>query len=38
MHGLTGSLILILVVVHIAGALRHWLVKRDQVMTRMALP
>jgi cytochrome b561 len=37
-HGLTGWLILLLVVVHIAGALRHWLVKRDQVMTRMALP
>jgi cytochrome b561 len=37
-HGAAGSLILILVVVHIAGALRHWLIKRDGVMTRMALP
>ena len=37
-HGLAGWLILILVLVHIAGALRHWLVKRDGVMTRMALP
>lgn len=37
-HGLFGWLILILVLVHLAGALRHWLVKRDQVMTRMALP
>ena len=37
-HGLVGWLILILVVLHIAGALRHWLVKRDAVMTRMALP
>lgn len=38
LHGLVGSLILLLVLVHIAGALRHWLVKRDKVMTRMALP
>lgn len=37
-HGLTGWLILILAGLHIAGALRHWLIKRDQVMTRMALP
>lgn len=37
-HGLFGWLILLLVLVHIAGALRHWVVKRDQVMTRMALP
>ena len=37
-HGLFGWLILILAGLHIAGALRHWLVKRDQVMTRMALP
>jgi cytochrome b561 len=37
-HGLFGWLILILVGLHVAGALRHWLVKRDGVMTRMALP
>jgi cytochrome b561 len=37
-HGLFGWLILILAALHIAGALRHWLIKRDQVMTRMALP
>jgi cytochrome b561 len=38
LHGLGGWLILILAGLHVAGALRHWLVKRDQVMTRMALP
>ena len=37
-HGLAGWLILLLAGLHIAGALRHWLVKRDAVMTRMALP
>lgn len=37
-HGLAGWLILLLAGLHIAGALRHWLVKRDEVMTRMALP
>ena len=37
-HGLGGWLILLLAGLHIAGALRHWLVKRDAVMTRMALP
>ncbi len=37
-HGVVGWLILILVGVHVAGALRHWMVKRDQVMARMALP
>ena len=38
LHGVFGWLIFLLALVHIAGALRHWLVKRDQVMTRMALP
>jgi cytochrome b561 len=37
-HGLFGWLILLLVLLHVAGALRHWLVKRDQVMSRMAIP
>ncbi len=37
-HGFFGWLILLLVLVHVAGALRHWLIRRDQVMTRMALP
>ncbi len=37
-HGFFGWLILLLVLAHIAGALRHWLVKRDRVMARMALP
>jgi cytochrome b561 len=38
LHGVVGWLILLLVMLHVAGALRHWLVKRDQVMARMALP
>lgn len=37
-HGLVGWLILLLILVHVAGALRHRLIKRDQVMARMALP
>ena len=37
-HGVVGWVILLLVGLHIAGALRHWLVIRDGVMTRMSLP
>ena len=37
-HGLVGWLILLLILVHVTGALRHWLIKRDGVMARMALP
>lgn len=36
-HGLLGLFILGLIGLHIAGALRHWLVKRDGVMRRMSL-
>lgn len=37
-HGTVGIVILLLVGLHIAGALRHWLIKRDEVITRMTLP
>jgi cytochrome b561 len=37
LHGLVGWLILGLIAVHIAGALRHKLVKHDSVMARMSL-
>jgi cytochrome b561 len=36
-HGLVGGAILGLIVLHVAGALRHWLIKRDGVMARMSL-
>ena len=36
-HGVIGWAILGLIVLHVAGALRHWLVKRDRVMARMSL-
>ena len=36
-HGLLGLTILALAALHIAGALRHWKVKRDGVMRRMSL-
>ena len=35
-HGLLGWLMLALVVLHIAAALRHWLILRDGVFGRMA--
>jgi cytochrome b561 len=37
LHGLVGWAILGLLVLHIGGAMRHWLVKRDGVMARMSL-
>jgi len=37
LHGLVGWVILGLLVLHIGGAMRHWLVKRDGVMARMSL-
>jgi cytochrome b561 len=37
-HGTIGAIIVLLVLLHVAGALRHWLVLRDRVMTRMSLP
>ncbi|MGO2241807.1 MAG: cytochrome b [Halomonas sp.] len=36
-HGWLAWIILGLVVLHVAGALFHWRVKRDSVMTRMSL-
>ncbi|MGM0982989.1 MAG: cytochrome b [Pseudomonadota bacterium] len=36
-HGRLGWTILGLVLLHIAGALYHWLIKRDGVMKRMSL-
>jgi cytochrome b561 len=36
-HGFIAIVILILAGLHIAGALRHWLIKRDGVMRRMSL-
>lgn len=36
-HGLLGFFLLLLLGLHIAGALRHWLIKRDGVMRRMSL-
>jgi cytochrome b561 len=37
-HAAIGWIILLLVLLHVAGALRHWLVIRDGVMSRMSLP
>ncbi|MEO1493966.1 MAG: cytochrome b [Pseudomonadota bacterium] len=37
LHGIVGWILLILVIVHIAAAVKHWLVKRDGVMARMSL-
>lgn len=37
-HAAVGSIILLLLLLHVAGALRHWLVIRDGVMSRMSLP
>ena len=36
-HGFIAIAIVILTGLHIAGALRHWLIKRDGVMRRMSL-
>lgn len=37
LHGVVGWILLILVGAHIGAALKHWLVKRDGLMTRMSL-
>lgn len=37
LHGLGGGVLAGLIALHVAGALRHWLVKRDGVMARMGL-
>lgn len=36
-HARVGWAIVVLVVLHLCGALYHWRIKRDQVMTRMSL-
>ncbi|WP_340146720.1 cytochrome b/b6 domain-containing protein [Halomonas sp. PA16-9] len=36
-HGRLGWAILGLVVLHVAGAMFHWKIKRDNVMKRMSL-
>ncbi|UUX48535.1 cytochrome b/b6 domain-containing protein [Nisaea acidiphila] len=37
LHGLAALAVLGLLALHIAGALRHWLIKKDGVMRRMSL-
>ena len=37
LHGALGWVLLALLALHIAGALMHWLIKRDGVMRRMSL-
>lgn len=37
LHGWLGWTILVLVVLHMAGAIFHWKIKRDNVMKRMSL-
>ncbi|WP_323798301.1 cytochrome b [Nisaea sp.] len=37
LHGLAALAVMLLLGLHIAGALRHWLIKRDGVMRRMSL-
>ena len=37
LHGIVGWVLVGLLVLHIGGALQHWLIKRDEVMTRMSL-
>jgi cytochrome b561 len=37
LHGLVGWLLLGLIVLHVGGAMMHWLFKRDGVMERMSL-
>lgn len=34
-HGVIGRTILVLVILHVAAALLHWLIRRDRVMHRM---
>ena len=36
-HGICGWLVLILLIAHIGGALKHWLINKDGVMQRMSL-
>lgn len=36
-HGAVGVIIILLIMLHVAGALRHWLILRDGVMRRMSL-
>ncbi|MCP5159282.1 MAG: cytochrome b [Gammaproteobacteria bacterium] len=37
LHGMVGWVIVGLLVLHIGGAMQHWLIKRDGVMQRMSL-
>ena len=37
-HLMTRQILVVLVALHFAGALWHWLVVRDDVMTRMVRP
>lgn len=37
-HGLGGVAVLLLVLVHIAAALKHWLIMKDKMMNRISLP
>ncbi|MCB1777815.1 MAG: cytochrome b [Candidatus Competibacteraceae bacterium] len=37
LHGIVGWVSVGLLILHIGGALQHWLIKRDAVMTRMSL-
>ncbi len=37
LHSFVGWVILGLIVLHVGGAMRHWLIKRDGVMARMSL-
>jgi len=36
-HGVMGWLLLALVLLHVAAALQHWLIRKDHVMRRMSL-
>lgn len=36
-HGLIGWALIVLIALHVGGALMHWLVLRDRVITRMSL-
>lgn len=37
LHGVIGRVLLVLVILHVSGALYHWLIRRDEVMRRMSL-